>query len=66
MISFVIPAHNESALIGATLDALHIAAKAACVGYEIVVKSHEAFVAQVSSTRDRATALVHRTGVEAQ
>ena len=37
MISFVIPAHNESALIGATLDALHIAAQAACVGYEIVV-----------------------------
>lgn len=37
MVSFVIPAHNESALIGATLDALHIAAAAACLDYEVVV-----------------------------
>lgn len=34
------------------------------LGYEIQVKSHEAFVAQVNSTRDRATALVHKTGVK--
>ncbi len=37
MISFVIPARNERALIGATIDALHVAARACGVEHEIVV-----------------------------
>lgn len=36
-VSFVIPAHDEARLIGATLDALRAAADAAALRYEIVV-----------------------------
>lgn len=37
MISFVIPAYNEARLIGATLGALHDAARAAGLDYEVIV-----------------------------
>ena len=37
MISFVVPAHNEEALLGATLTALREAADAARTPYEIIV-----------------------------
>ncbi len=37
MISFVIPAFNEEAMIGRTIDAVHAAARAAGETYEIVV-----------------------------
>jgi glycosyltransferase involved in cell wall biosynthesis len=37
VISFVVPAHNEERLIGATLQAIHDAARAAIEPYEIVV-----------------------------
>src|SRR5438874_72022 len=37
MISFVVPAHNEEALLGATLRALHEAARAAGEPYEVIV-----------------------------
>ncbi|HEX3122770.1 MAG TPA: glycosyltransferase family 2 protein, partial [Rhodanobacteraceae bacterium] len=37
MISFIVPAYNEALLLGATLDALHVAARAAEEDYEIVV-----------------------------
>ena len=37
MISFIVPAYNEALLIGATLDALHQAARAIGEDYEIVV-----------------------------
>src|SRR5688572_5766482 len=37
MISFIVPAWNEAGLIGATLDALHAAARALNEPYEIVV-----------------------------
>ncbi len=36
-LSFVIPAHNEEALLGATLDALHKAAQSAGITYELIV-----------------------------
>lgn len=36
------------------------------LGYEIQIKSHEAFAALVSSTRDRANVLVRKSGVKAQ
>lgn len=37
MISFIVPAHNEARLLGATLAALHAAARACAVTYEILV-----------------------------
>lgn len=37
MVTFIIPAHNEELLIGRTLGALHIAAKATNESYEIIV-----------------------------
>lgn len=37
MISFIVPAHNEARLIGATLDALHTAAHATGRDYELIV-----------------------------
>lgn len=37
MISFVVPAYNEERLLGATLDAIHAAARAVGRPYEIVV-----------------------------
>jgi len=37
VISFVVPAHNEERLIGATLDAIHAAAREVARPYEIVV-----------------------------
>src|SRR5438874_954653 len=37
MISFIVPAYNEERLLGATLDALHAAGRAAGEPYELVV-----------------------------
>lgn len=37
MLSFVVPAYNEAAVLGATLDALHKAGRALAEPYEIVV-----------------------------
>jgi glycosyltransferase involved in cell wall biosynthesis len=37
MLSFIVPAHDEAALIGATLEALHTAARALQLDYEIIV-----------------------------
>jgi glycosyltransferase involved in cell wall biosynthesis len=37
MISFIVPAYNEERLLGATLDALHAAGRAAGESYELVV-----------------------------
>jgi glycosyltransferase involved in cell wall biosynthesis len=37
MLSCIVPAHNEARLLGATLDALHAAARARAIAYEIVV-----------------------------
>jgi glycosyltransferase involved in cell wall biosynthesis len=37
MISFIIPAYNEERLLGATLDALHVAAQSAEETYELIV-----------------------------
>ena len=35
--SFIVPAHNEEALLAATLDAIHAAARAARLDYEVIV-----------------------------
>ena len=37
MISFIVPAYNEERLLGATLDALHAAGRAAGEPYELIV-----------------------------
>ncbi len=37
MLSFIVPAYNEEKYLGATLDAIHSAARAVRVDYEIVV-----------------------------
>ena len=37
MWSFIVPAHDEAPLIGATLDAIHAAARACDVAYECIV-----------------------------
>src|SRR5882724_9205202 len=37
MISFIVPAHNEQACLGRTLDAIHKAARAVGQPYEIIV-----------------------------
>ncbi len=37
MISFIVPAHDEAALIGDSLDALHRAAAALALSYEVIV-----------------------------
>ncbi|RZL88894.1 MAG: hypothetical protein EOP73_30445, partial [Variovorax sp.] len=36
-VSFVVPAHDEARLLGATLDALHGAAMALGLSYEVLV-----------------------------
>jgi glycosyltransferase involved in cell wall biosynthesis len=37
MISFVVPAHNEEQLLGRTLEAIHVAARAVGEPYEVIV-----------------------------
>lgn len=56
MISFIVPAYNEERLLGATLDALHAAARAAGERYELLVvddgsTDRTALVAQVHGAR---------------
>ena len=41
LISFVVPAHNEEPVLAATLGAIHAAAKACAIAYEIVVCDDE-------------------------
>lgn len=53
MISFIIPAHNEERLLPGTLSAMHVAAGAAGVNYEIIV------VDDSSTDRTAAMALDH-------
>lgn len=52
MISFIIPAYNEERLLGATLLALHAAARAVGEPYEVIVAD------DASADRTAAVALV--------
>ena len=75
LISFVVPAHNEERLIGATLDAIHAAARATREPYEVVVASDastdttaeiaRAHGARVVDCRHRQIARVRNTGARA-
>ncbi|MEJ7745763.1 MAG: glycosyltransferase, partial [Luteimonas sp.] len=63
MLSFIIPAHDEARLIGATIDALHAATSTLRVDYEIVVvddasTDETARIAQQHNTR--VVAVAHR------
>ena len=75
MISFVVPAHNEERLIGATLDAIHAAARDSGQPYEIVVANDSSTdrTADIARARDarvvdchhRQIARVRNTGARA-
>src|SRR5687767_726220 len=52
MISFVIPAHDEARLIGATLRAVHAAARELQLAYEIVVVDDASTDATAQIARD--------------
>jgi glycosyltransferase involved in cell wall biosynthesis len=59
MISFVIPAYNEERLLPSTLQALHAAARATGVGYELIVANDG------STDRTAAIAAAHHARVVA-
>ena len=59
MISFIIPAHNEEALLGRTLSALHESAKVLSETYEVIVAN------DASTDRTAAIALEHNARVVA-
>ena len=75
MISFVVPAYNEERLIGATLDAIHAAARDIGAPYEVVVANDastdrtpdiaRAHGARVVDCRHRQIARVRNTGARA-
>jgi len=51
-VSFVVPAHDEARLIGATLDALHAAASALDLAYEVLVVDDASTDATAGIARD--------------
>ncbi|MDQ3205373.1 MAG: glycosyltransferase, partial [Pseudomonadota bacterium] len=68
MLSFIVPAHNEQRVIGATLQQLHAAAGALQLAYEVVVvddassdstgdvaRAHDALVLRVEHRHIAAT-----------
>lgn len=62
-VSFIVPAHDEARLIGATLDALHGAARALGLAYEIVVVSDastDATATVAQAHRARVLHVMHR------
>lgn len=68
-----LPSGTPAAIVKTLADSVNrllqepeIISKYRKLGYEISVKSHEAFVEQVRNTRDKATVLVRKTGVKAQ
>ena len=54
MISFVVPAHNEERLLGATLDAIHAAARDVALPYELIVAD--------DASTDRTAAIAREKG----
>lgn len=63
MLSFIVPAHDEAPLIRATLDALHAAARALQLDYEIIVvddASTDATAAIAEAAGARVLHVAHR------
>lgn len=58
MISFIIPAYNEEALIGATIDALHAAGRASGEAYEIIVADDASTDRTTDVARERGATVV--------
>lgn len=56
MISFIVPAHNEEALLGPTLDALHVSAQTLNFLFEIIVVN--------DGSTDQTTAIAARHGAK--
>ena len=60
-VSFIVPAHDEARLLGATLDALHAAARALSLTYEIVVVNDASTDATAEIARARGARVLHVT-----
>ena len=58
MISFIVPAYNEERLLGATLQALHAAGRAAGESYQIIVVDDASTDRTASVARDHGALLV--------
>jgi glycosyltransferase involved in cell wall biosynthesis len=59
MLSFIVPAYNEERLLGATLAALHAAARETGVEYEIVVADDASTDATAAIAEDSGARVVH-------
>jgi glycosyltransferase involved in cell wall biosynthesis len=59
MISFIVPAYNEERLLGATLDALHAAARAVGEPYELIVADDASADQTALVARRHGARLVH-------
>jgi glycosyltransferase involved in cell wall biosynthesis len=58
VISFVVPAYNEEALLGGTLDAIHTAARACGEPYEIVVADDDSSDATAEIARESGATVI--------
>jgi glycosyltransferase involved in cell wall biosynthesis len=58
VISFVVPAHNEERLLGASLDAIHAAACEAALPYELIVADDASTDGTASIARDKGARVV--------
>ena len=58
VISFIVPAYNEERLLGAALDALHAAARAAGEPYELIVVDDASTDRTATIAADHGAALV--------
>src|SRR5688572_32987220 len=59
MISFVVPAHNEEACLGRTLDAIHASARAVQIEYEIVVANDASTDSTTNIAESHGAKVVH-------
>jgi glycosyltransferase involved in cell wall biosynthesis len=59
MISFIVPAHNEELLIGATLASIHAAARDAAVDYELIVVDDASTDATAQIAAAHAVRVIH-------
>ena len=67
MISFIVPAHNEELLLGATLESIHAAARDAATEYEVIVVDDASTdeTAQVAEAHDARVIRVNNRQISA-